>query len=225
MPCDDHIVTNYIIKKKKSSTFYRRKISLSSNKIVTVQSKSVRNYPPWLYENMQSYSFMHCDIITLSSPIWTVIFTLWFTIFLRNTLKFVIDTVVWSKGCHCVGNETMLIVEYVTYNIIARAFKNSVFLMFLWPKHTDLIGKIIKCLIYIKLINMSNLLTILPRRFNFVLFSFSRETTASQHAGSMTWPLCTQTCVGLDRVDKGFQCIMENQNKITSSCKIFPIYL
>ena len=35
-----------------------------------------------------------------------------------------INRFVWVQGCHHVANETVLIVEYITYYIIARTFKN-----------------------------------------------------------------------------------------------------
>ena len=45
---------------------------------------------------------------------------------ISNTLKSFINTDVWVQVHHHVANGTVLIVEYVRYYIIARAFKNSV---------------------------------------------------------------------------------------------------
>ena len=45
---------------------------------------------------------------------------------IENTLKSFINTVIWVQGRHRVANGTVLIVWYIKYYIIARAFTNSV---------------------------------------------------------------------------------------------------
>ena len=65
-------------------------------------------------------------------------------------------------------------------------------------------GKIINCLIYMK-INYVKYMKIPPKNWLF-FFAFSCETTGSRHAGSTTWPLCIQICVARDRVNNELQC-------------------
>ena len=69
------------------------------------------------------------DLLSLWFQVWEMTFGwgLWWSVQLTITLKSFINTVVWVQGRHRVANGTVLIVECVTYYIIARAFKNSVF--------------------------------------------------------------------------------------------------
>ena len=68
----------------------------------------------------------------------------------------------------------------------------------------------------------------LPKIFDFVLFSFSCETTGSRHAGSMPWPLCIPFRVAWDHVNNELQCIfikLESSVDVTSIKIIFQVWL